>query len=250
MMTKTNNLIEFSNVSKNYQNKTILKKINLNIRDGEFLVLVGPSGSGKSTTLKMINRLIEPTDGEIFIGAQNIEDIDLRKLRLSIGYVSQQNTLFPNLSVAENISLVLELNKIDKKERQAKIIELLKLVNLSQDYLQKMPDQLSGGEKQRINILRAIAAGQKIILMDEPFSALDPILRKQLQNWIKQLHKKLKTTIIFVTHDIDETLSLADKIALINHGELIQVDTPDNILKKPKTKFVETFFKQKGVVDD
>lgn len=250
MMTKTNNLIEFSNVSKNYQNKTILKKINLNIRDGEFLVLVGPSGSGKSTTLKMINRLIEPTDGEIFIGAQNIEDIDLRKLRLSIGYVSQQNTLFPNLSVAENISLVLELNKIDKKERQAKIIELLKLVNLSQDYLQKMPDQLSGGEKQRINILRAIAAGQKIILMDEPFSALDPILRKQLQNWIKQLHKKLKTTIIFVTHDIDETLSLADKIALINHGELIQVDTPDNILKKPKTKFVETFFKQKGVVND
>ena len=247
-MNKNDNLIEFINVTKEYKNKKVLTDLNLQIKNNEFLVLVGSSGSGKSTTLKMINRLLEPTTGEILINNQNIKEIDLRKLRLSIGYVSQQNTLFPNLNIEENISLVLELNKIDKIKQHDMIVDLLKLVNLSNDYLQKMPDQLSGGEKQRINILRAIAADQKIILMDEPFSALDPILRKQLQDWIKQLHKKLKATIVFVTHDVDEAIYLADRIALINKGKLIQLDAPKNILKKPKTKFVENFFKNKGAI--
>lgn len=248
MTNKKENLINFVNVSKEYQNQTVLKKLNLQIKSGEFLVLVGSSGSGKSTTLKMINRLVELTSGNVLIDNQDIDSFDLKKLRLSIGYVSQQNTLFPNLNVEENLGLVLELNKIDKSQHHDKIIELLKLVNLPEDYLQKMPNQLSGGEKQRINILRSIAADQKIILMDEPFNALDPILRKQLQDWIKHLHKKLKTTIVFVTHDIDEALYLADRIALINNGQLIQIDIPNQILKNPKTKFVENFFERRGVI--
>lgn len=238
-------MITFQHVSKIYQEKEVLSDFALTINEGEFFVLVGPSGSGKTTTLKMLNRLIEPTDGDIYLNDKRLIDYPLKELRLSIGYVLQQIALFPNLTVAENIELIPEMKKWPKEQRRARTIELLEKVNLApDDYLNRKPAELSGGEQQRIGILRAIAAKPDVILMDEPFSALDPISRTQLQLLIKELHGELASTIVFVTHDMNEAVLLGDRICIMNEGQIIQVDTPEEIRLHPATTFVGQFFQQ------
>ena len=238
-------MIEFQNVSKAFADKKILDHANFTIKDQEFFVLVGPSGSGKTTTLKMINQLVTHSEGKILINNEEISTANLRKLRLSVGYVLQQIALFPNLTVSENIALIPEMKGWDKAKITDRTNELLDLVGLNpKDYAQRQPSELSGGEQQRVGILRAIAANPKIVLMDEPFSALDPISRRQLQIFIKDLQKKMNLTVVFVTHDLDEALYLADRVAVMNDGLIQQIAEPADIYQHPANDFVKTFFKE------
>lgn len=238
-------MIEFQNVSKAFANKKILDHANFTIKDQEFFVLVGPSGSGKTTTLKMINQLVTHSEGKILINNEEISTANLRKLHLSVGYVLQQIALFPNLTVSENIALIPEMKGWDKAKIADRTNELLDLVGLNpKDYAQRQPSELSGGEQQRVGILRAIAANPKIVLMDEPFSALDPISRRQLQIFIKDLQKKMNLTVVFVTHDLDEALYLADRVAVMNDGLIQQIAEPADIYQHPANDFVKTFFKE------
>lgn len=237
-------MIEFQHVSKQYQENIVLDNFDATIKKGEFFVLVGPSGSGKTTTLKMINRLIEPTNGNISLHGKELTSYQLKDLRLSIGYVLQQIALFPNLTVAENIELIPEMKRWKKEDRRQRATELLRKVNLApEEYLHRKPAELSGGEQQRIGILRAIAAQPDVILMDEPFSALDPISRNQLQELIKELHQELKSTIVFVTHDMKEAMRLGERICVMKNGKIVQLDTPENIQQHPADPFVAQFFK-------
>ena len=207
------------------------------------MVLVGPSGSGKTTMLKMINRLLEPTDGNIYMDEKRIKDYAERELRLSTGYVLQAIALFPNLTVAENIALIPEMKDWSKEKIASKTEELLDKVGLpAADYAHRFPSELSGGEQQRIGIVRAIIGEPKILLMDEPFSALDAISRKQLQALTKNLHKEFGMTTIFVTHDTDEALKLGDRIAVLQEGEIVQVADSKTILAKPANDFVADLF--------
>ena len=236
-------MIEYKNVVLRYTDTDILKDVNLCIEDGELMVLVGPSGSGKTTMLKMINRLLEPTDGNIYMDGKRIKDYDERELRLSTGYVLQAIALFPNLTVAENIALIPEMKGWGKERVASKTVELLEKVGLpASDYADRKPHELSGGEQQRIGIVRAIIAEPKILLMDEPFSALDAISRKQLQALTKDLHKEFGMTTIFVTHDTDEALKLGDRIAVLQEGEIVQVADSDTILAQPANDFVADLF--------
>ncbi|KHD37154.1 ABC transporter ATPase [Clostridium acetobutylicum] len=235
-------MIELKNIYKKVNNRIILNNVNLTINKGELVTLIGPSGCGKTTTLKMINRLIRQTSGEILINGNKIQNEDAIKLRRNIGYVIQQTGLFPHLTVEENISMILKIEKVDQNKIDKKVEELLNLVGMNpEDYKYKYPSQLSGGQQQRIGIARALAMDPEIILMDEPFSALDPLTRNQLQDEIFSIHQNLKKTIVFVTHDMDEALKLADKICIMKDGKVIQYDTPDKILKNPKDDFVKTF---------
>ena len=236
-------MIEYKHVALRYTDTDILKDVNLRIEDGEFMVLVGPSGSGKTTMLKMINRLLEPTDGNIYMDGKRIKDYDERELRLSTGYVLQAIALFPNLTVAENIALIPEMKGWDKERVASKTVELLEKVGLpASDYADRKPHELSGGEQQRIGIVRAIIAEPKILLMDEPFSALDAISRKQLQALTKDLHKEFGMTTVFVTHDTDEALKLGDRIAVLQEGEIVQVADSKTILAQPVNDFVADLF--------
>lgn len=236
--------ISLKNINKTYEDKKVLDDITLTIESREFFVLVGPSGGGKTTLLKMLNRLIEPTSGQILIDDEALPKMDLRALRLQIGYVLQQIALFPNLTVAENMALIPQMKGWSKSKIEARVEELLPLVGLSADaYKNRFPSELSGGEAQRIGILRAIAAEPKIILMDEPFSALDPISRKTLQELMKKLQKELKITTVFVTHDMNEAMILADRIAIVREGKLQQVGSPKQILSNPANSYVADFFK-------
>ena len=236
-------MIEYKNVVLRYTDTDILKDVNLHIEDGEFMVLVGPSGSGKTTMIKMINRLLEPTDGNIYMDGKRIKDYVERELRLSTGYVLQAIALFPNLTVAENIALIPEMKGWSKEQLTSKTEELLDKVGLpATDYAHRLPSELSGGEQQRIGIVRAIIAEPKILLMDEPFSALDAISRKQLQALTKDLHKEFGMTTIFVTHDTDEALKLGDRIAVLQEGEIVQVADSDTILAQPANDFVADLF--------
>lgn len=236
-------MIEYKHVALRYTDTDILKDVNLWIEDGEFMVLVGPSGSGKTTMLKMINRLLEPTDGNIYMDEKRIKDYDERELRLSTGYVLQAIALFPNLTVAENIALIPEMKGWDKERVASKTVEFLEKVGLpASDYADRKPHELSGGEQQRIGIVRAIIAEPKILLMDEPFSALDAISRKQLQALTKNLHKEFGMTTIFVTHDTDEALKLGDRIAVLQEGEIVQVADSKTILAQPVNDFVADLF--------
>ena len=237
-------MIEYKNVSLCCStNGLILDGLSFDIQEGEFFVLVGPSGSGKTTTLKLINRLIEQTDGDIYFEDKRLKDYDLRELRLKTGYVLQQIALFPNLTVAENIELIPEMKKFDKKEIKEKTEDLLKKVGLNpKHYMNRLPKELSGGEKQRVGILRAIIANPKILLMDEPFSALDPISKVQLQDLIKTLHNEYKMTTVFVTHDMDEAMKLADRICVLKKGKVVQIATPDVLRENPADDFVREFF--------
>lgn len=201
-------MIRFNNVSKTFGQTKVLQEQTFQINDREFFVLVGPSGSGKTTLLKMINCLIEPSSGDILLNNVPQKELDLREMRLSIGYVLQQIALFPNLTVAENIAIIPDMKQWSAEEIRQKTEELLDKVGLpAKDYLDRYPSDLSGGEQQRIGIVRAIISHPKILLMDEPFSALDPISRKQLQELMLSLHKEFDMTIVFVTHDIDEAIN-------------------------------------------
>ncbi|MDW8681930.1 ABC transporter ATP-binding protein [Streptococcus suis] len=241
-------MIEYQNVSLTCQvSGPILKNLTFDIQEGEFFILIGPSGSGKTTTLKLINRLIEQTDGDIRIQGKRLKDFNLRDLRLETGYVLQQIALFPNMTVAENIALIPEMKGLGKDETLKKTRELLTKVGLDPDsYLDRLPKDLSGGEKQRIGILRAIIANPKVLLMDEPFSALDPISKGQLQDLIKDLHEEFKMTTVFVTHDMDEAVKLADRICLMKAGEVVQLGTPDELRNQPANAFVSEFMKNRG----
>lgn len=242
-------MIEFQNIYKSYKDKKILENINLVIEDNSIVVLIGESGCGKTTTLKMINRLIEPTKGKIMINGKNIKKTNPIKLRRSIGYVIQQTGLFPHLTIRQNIELISKLEKKEKKMIQEKTIELMKMVGLSEELLDSYPSELSGGQQQRVGIARAFATDPDIILMDEPFSALDPITRSSLQDEVIRLQDKLKKTIIFVTHDMDEAIKLADKIAIMEQGKVVQYDQPEKILKQPVNEFVRNFVGEKRIWD-
>lgn len=236
-------MIEYKNVALRYGEKSVLEDVNLKIKDGEFMVLVGPSGSGKTTMLKMINRLLEPTDGNIYMDDKRIKDYNQRDLRLSTGYVLQQIALFPNLTVAENIAIIPEMKGWNKDKIKQNTAELLEMVGLpAKEYAGRFPSMLSGGEQQRVGIVRAIIGEPRILLMDEPFSALDAISRKQLQVLTKKLHNEFGVTIIFVTHDTDEALLLADRIAVLQNGQICQIDKPNAILENPSNDFVANLF--------
>ncbi|KAA0743893.1 ABC transporter ATP-binding protein [Bacillus sp. AY3-1] len=241
-------VIQFNHVSKAYEDGTkAVDSLHLEIKKGEFFVLIGPSGCGKTTTMKMINRLIETTEGSILIDGKDIQQYNINELRWNIGYVLQQIALFPHMTIAENIAVVPEMRKWSKEKIKARVDELLQMVGLDPDvYRDRMPDELSGGQKQRIGVVRALAANPKIVLMDEPFSALDPLSREQLQKDIVQLQKKIQKTIVFVTHDMQEALSLGDRICIMKEGKVVQLDTPEGIIHNPKNEFVEEFIGNRG----
>ncbi|HEM3905429.1 TPA: ABC transporter ATP-binding protein [Streptococcus suis] len=241
-------MIDYQNVSLTCKvSGPILKNLTFDIQEGEFFVLIGPSGSGKTTTLKLINRLIEQTEGEVFFQGKRLKDFDLRELRLETGYVLQQIALFPNMTVAENIALIPEMKGLGKEETLTRTRELLTKVGLEPDsYLDRLSKDLSGGEKQRIGILRAIIANPKVLLMDEPFSALDPISKAQLQDLIKELHEEFKMTTVFVTHDMDEAVKLADRICLMQDGQVVQLGSPDELRNHPANDFVKEFIRARG----
>lgn len=236
-------MIEFKNVSKTFGDQTVITEERFTINSGEFFVLVGPSGGGKTTTLKMINRLVEPSSGRILLDGRDISSMPLRQLRLTIGYVLQQIALFPNMTVGQNIELIPEMKGWPKDKRARRAKELLTTVGLDADsYYKRYPQELSGGEQQRVGILRALVANPELILMDEPFSALDPITRAQLQDLTLDLHDKLKTTVVFVTHDIDEACYMGDRICVISDGEVTQIGSPKEIKGHPANQFVADLF--------
>lgn len=233
-------MIEFRNVSKIYPgNQVAAEDINIKIEDGQFVCFIGTSGSGKTTCMRMINRMNEPTSGEILIDGKNIMDYDPVELRRQIGYVIQQIGLMPHMTIYENIIMVPRLLKWKEEELRPLAENLIQKVDLPISYLEKYPSELSGGQQQRIGVIRALAADQDIILMDEPFGALDPITRDSLQQLVKKLQRELGKTFIFVTHDMNEALALADKIIIMDKGKIIQQDTPENILKFPATEYVK-----------
>lgn len=235
-------MLKIENVSKIYKGgKKAVKNISLDIKKGEFICFIGPSGCGKTTTMKMINRLIEPSDGNILINGENIMDKDPVELRRQIGYVIQQIGLFPHMTILENITLVPKLLKWNDQKKKERALELLQLVDMGPEYLERYPYELSGGQQQRIGVLRALASNPPLILMDEPFGALDPITRDALQEEFKNLQRTLDKTIVFVTHDMDEAIKLADRIVILKAGEIVQVGTPDEILRNPANEFVEEF---------
>ncbi|MCB5221606.1 ABC transporter ATP-binding protein [Lactiplantibacillus pentosus] len=236
-------MITFKQVTKTYAQSVALQRVNLTINSRELFVLVGPSGSGKTTLLKMINRLNEPTSGEVRIDDQKVNDVEVKTLRRTIGYVLQSGALFPNMTVFENAAISLAVLGWPIKKQHERVNALLQLVGLApQKFAERHPSELSGGEAQRVGIVRALAADPLIVLMDEPFSALDPISKRQLQELVLTLHQRLETTFVFVTHDMQEAIKLADRMAVIHNGELQQVGTPAEILTMPQNKFVANFF--------
>ncbi len=233
-------MIEFQHVSKIYKgNKVAVDDVNLSFEQGEFICFIGTSGSGKTTTMRMINRMTDPSKGKILIDGKNILDINPVELRRQIGYVIQNIGLMPHMTIRENITLVQKLLKVSQEERNKTAEKMIDLVELPREMLDRYPSELSGGQQQRIGVVRALAANQDIILMDEPFGALDPITRDALQDLVKDLQERLGKTIVFVTHDMDEALKLASRIAIMSEGKVIQFDTPENILRNPANEFVE-----------
>ncbi|HBG1482057.1 TPA: ABC transporter ATP-binding protein [Clostridioides difficile] len=245
-------MIEIRNVTKKIGNNVILDDISLAVETGTLVVLIGSSGCGKTTTLKLINKLIKPTSGEIYINGKPISQENEIELRRKIGYVIQNTGLFPHLTIKENIELIPRLKKEKSVEEiEKRTLQLLEMVGLDSDeFLNKYPSELSGGQQQRIGVARAIATDAEIILMDEPFSALDPITRTSLQEQLFSLQDELKKTIIFVTHDMDEALKIADKICIMKDGRIAQYDTPENILRKPANDFVKDFIGEDRVWDN
>ncbi|MFT8337629.1 ABC transporter ATP-binding protein [Schleiferilactobacillus harbinensis] len=238
-------LIKFVNVQKYFGAKQVLQHLSFTVSAGEFFVLVGASGSGKTTTLRLVNELLTPTAGEIYFNDALIKTYDVRALRLQMGYVLQQIALFPNMTVAQNVALIPSLQKQNKRKLAPLVDRLLTDVDLDpQRYRDRMPNELSGGEQQRVGILRAFASQPKIVLMDEPFSALDPISRTQLQRLVRDIHQQLHSTIMFVTHDMDEALQLGDRIGVMRDGQLLQVGTPEEIVQHPADDFVRQLFQK------
>ncbi len=235
-------MIHFEGISKRYKTKQVLNEVTFTIESGSLVAVIGESGCGKTTLLKMINRLIKPTSGMIYIDDKSISSMDEVTLRRSIGYVIQQTGLFPHMTVKENIELISKLEKKSAQEIEKNTEELMQMVGLdSKEFLHRYPSELSGGQQQRVGVARAFATDPDIILMDEPFSALDPMTRADLQDELVQLHSKLKKTIVFVTHDMDEAIKIADMICIMKDGDILQYDTPENILNNPSDDFVSSF---------
>ena len=237
-------MIRLTEVTKTFPgtSKPAVDKLSLSIAEGEIVVLVGPSGCGKTTTLKMINRLIEPTSGSIMLAGQDILSMPAYELRRGIGYVIQQIGLFPHKTIAANIATVPNLLGWSKDRTDARVAELARLVELSPEFLNRYPGELSGGQRQRVGVARALAADPPVLLMDEPFGAVDPIVRANLQDELLELQSRLKKTIVLVTHDIDEAIKLGDRVAILSEGgHLEQYDSPDQILRNPANGFVADF---------
>ncbi|MBZ4647287.1 MAG: glycine betaine/L-proline transporter ATP-binding protein [Clostridia bacterium] len=235
-------LVRFENVKKVYNNTTVIENLNFEIKKGQFVVLIGPSGCGKTTTLKMINRIIEPTSGYIYIDGEDITKVNPVMLRRKIGYVIQQIGLFPNMTIAQNVEIVPKLLGWPVDKRRKRTEELLRMVDMDPgQYADRYPSELSGGQQQRIGVLRALAAEPPLVLMDEPFGALDPITRESLQDEVKRLQKRLKKTIVFVTHDMDEALKIADIIVIMKDGKIVQAASPEELLSNPANDFVIQF---------
>ncbi|MCM2981643.1 ABC transporter ATP-binding protein [Niallia circulans] len=236
-------MIKFENVSKRYTDGTAaVDSVELEIKQGEFFVIIGPSGCGKTTTLKMINRLIPLSDGTIYIKGKKISEYDIHELRWNIGYVLQQIALFPHMTIEENIAIVPELKQWERDRIKQRTDELLEMVGLDhQTYANRKPSELSGGEQQRVGVIRALAADPEILLMDEPFSALDPLSREKLQDDMLDLKKNLKKTTVFVTHDMQEALKLADRICIMKKGRVVQIGTPQELITNPANDFVKNF---------
>ena len=245
-------MIKFEHVSKVYTDGfKAVDSVNFEVPEGEFLVLIGPSGSGKSTTMKMINRMIPHTNGTISIDGKDITKLNPSELRRNIGYVIQQIGLFPHYTIEKNIAIVPELKGWDKEKIKARVKELLIMVDLDPEiYGGRYPKELSGGQQQRVGVARALASNPRVLLMDEPFGALDPITRDQLQDQLITLQRKLKKTIVFVTHDMDEALKLGDRIAIMRDGNLLQIDTPEKILQEPASTFVEEFIGKDRIIQN
>ena len=234
--------IKFENICKFYDGAAAITDLNLHIQQGELLVLLGPSGSGKSTVLKMVNRMTSHDAGQIFFNGREINSFNIQDLRRRMGYAMQSVGLFPHRTVAHNIATVPKLLGWDAQRVQARVNELLKLLAMDpEQYASRYPHQLSGGQQQRVGVARALAADPDVLLMDEPFGALDPVTRAALQLALKKIHRATGKTILFVTHDIDEALLLATRIVLLNHGHIAQVGTPLELLQRPANDFVANF---------
>ncbi|SER32679.1 osmoprotectant transport system ATP-binding protein [Gracilibacillus ureilyticus] len=236
-------MITFENVTKQFSDGTIaVNQADFSIKKGELFVLIGPSGCGKTTTLKMMNRLIPLSEGTIYIDKRKISDYNIHELRWNIGYVLQQIALFPHMTIEENIAIVPEMKKWKESKVKKRVAELLEMVGLDPEtYRNRKPNELSGGQQQRIGVIRALAADPDIILMDEPFSALDPISREKLQEEIVELQKQINKTIVFVTHDIQEALKIADRICLMKEGKVVQIGKPREFFTNPANSFVKDF---------
>lgn len=232
-------VIEFKNIKKSYDDHVVISNLNLSIEKGEFVTIIGSSGCGKTTALKMVNGLIAQTSGDIFVNGENIKEKNLTDLRRNIGYAIQGSVLFPHMTVEKNISYVPNLlNKKEKEKTQAAISNWMKIVGLDENLKDRYPSELSGGQQQRVGIARALAASPEILLMDEPFGAVDEITRGQLQTELKRIHAQTGITILFVTHDISEALKLGTKVLVMDHGEIQQYAAPEELLKHPATDFV------------
>ena len=232
-------MIELRHLTKLYGNTVAVSDLSIQVSDGEFLVLLGGSGCGKTTTLKMVNRLVEPSGGSVWIDGRNSAELVPFELRRKIGYTFQQVGLFPHMTVAENIAVTPTLLGWPPRKIQNRVSELLDLVGLdSQEVRERSPTQLSGGQQQRIGVARALAAKPRVMLLDEPFGALDPLTRQRLQEFLAKLRHELSLTIVFVTHDIAEALKLADRIAIMQKGTLRQIGTPSALMREPADDYV------------
>lgn len=237
-------IIILEHVTKSFDGQKILEDFNLSVKGGEFLTVIGRSGCGKTTMLKLMNGLLTPDRGKVYVEGKNIAETDIISLRRRIGYVIQNRGLFPHMTVEKNITYVPVISgKKNKKENHDLALRLLKLVGLEEEKLQRYPAELSGGQQQRVGIARALAANPKILLMDEPFGALDEITRQTMQDEILRLQKELGLTIIFITHDIREAMKLGDRVMVMEGGKTIQLDTPENICQVPANSFVSDLIK-------
>lgn len=235
-----NKAIEYRNIKKVYGDKTIIEGFNLEVDRGEFVTVIGSSGCGKTTILKMVNGLVEPTEGTVIVDGRDIRGENMIELRRNIGYAIQGSVLFPHMTVEQNISYVPNLlNKKNKKKTKDAVRKWMEIVGLEEELKERYPSEISGGQQQRVGIARALAASPDILLMDEPFGAVDEITRGQLQVELKQIHEKTGITILFVTHDISEALKLGTKVLVMDQGKIQQYDRPEQLLSEPKTEFVQ-----------
>ncbi|MFH5836854.1 ABC transporter ATP-binding protein [Proteiniclasticum sp. C24MP] len=242
-------MIKLVDVVKNYDGYEAVKGISFHVNEGELYVLLGPSGCGKSTTLRLINRMVDRTSGDIYVEGEHVDSFQVENLRKKMGYVIQSTGLFPHMNVEDNIATVPLLLKWDAEKIKKRSEEMLNLVGLQPElYAKKLPKELSGGEAQRVGVARALASDPHILLMDEPFGAVDPISRLRLQNEFKEIQRKLKKTVIFVTHDVEEALLLGDKICIMREGEIVQEGTPEEVILKPTDAFVQDFFGKEGAL--
>lgn len=235
-------MIRFENIFKNFKKNSVLQGVSMEITKGQLVVIIGKSGCGKTTLLKMINRLIEATAGNIYYAGQDIKNMNVIELRRKIGYVIQQTGLFPHMTVRENIEIIPRAEKKAATEVYDKTLQLMDMVGMNpEEFLERYPSELSGGQQQRVGVARAFANDPDVILMDEPFSALDPVTRSDLQDELRNLQRTTQKTVVFVTHDMDEAIKIADMICIMRDGQILQYDTPENILKNPVDEYVSNF---------